>query len=394
VYVHQQGIPKQMDLKITIDGTLPGLAYRVIVQEYFRGGVRQQAETFLSHTDSRGQTLTLTLSRLDEAQTVFRIAIGVFDLWPGLSGDEAVVGKKDAEVSLAHNLDVSISFYVISLQGVPGAHANNAGRLDRFIRHFDDMCGQAIQFQVCPGVLDGRRGYGITRAFVRCLAQAQIDGSDLAFIFEDDARLFAEDGRSPRFCDGDFQRAFFTRKPLDALVVMLGGHKWKYSAEAKAGGAHSDFKHVLWGLGAYAFAVSRQDMPILRSGWAQDLAQQGFFSPDFQEPALSPDISWYDHASKHGKRVFAFDPILALHMEGWSNTWNQIVHSIDDQTHANTANDHLHGDNHPRVVVFMGEAPLVYCGPTRSRELSFQLRGEHSLITTQPLCFQYLIHPI
>ena len=282
----------------------------------------------------------------------------------------------DREFSLAQLLGVRTSFYVISLQGVPGAHPNNAGRLDLFRKHFSDVCGQAVQIEVCPGVLDGRRGYGITRAFVDCLAHAQRRGSDLSFFFEDDARLFSEDSRTPELCDAEFHRSLYARKPRDALVVMLGGHKWKYGQEAPSEGTHSDFKHVVWGLGAYAFAISKQDIPLLRSGWAQDLAQEGFFSPDFQERALSPDVSWYGHAAKRGKRLYAYDPLLVMHLEGWSNTWNQFVDCIDDQKHANNKYDTLHGDNHPAVAISVGEDPLVYRSSTGGRELTLWLHGE------------------
>ena len=90
--------------------------------------------------------------------------------------------------------------YVVSLQGVPGADAQNAGRLDQFRQDWDGMCGHAVPIKFCPGTLNKageNTGHGLTRAFLRCFEQAYLDGARNPVFLEDDARLYHAD-----FCNG------------------------------------------------------------------------------------------------------------------------------------------------------------------------------------------------
>ena len=105
------------------------------------------------------------------------------------------------------------NLYVISLQDVPGADPHNADRRDQFQRDWAALCGPEFTFQDCPGILDERRGFGITRSFVKCFERAISDGAANPIFLEDDARLFNSD-----FCRG----VDWTGLPSDAFVALLG----------------------------------------------------------------------------------------------------------------------------------------------------------------------------
>ncbi|GMI05948.1 hypothetical protein TrLO_g5629 [Triparma laevis f. longispina] len=105
------------------------------------------------------------------------------------------------------------NLYVISLQDVPGADPHNADRLVEFQRDWAALCGLEFTFQFCPGVLDKRRGFGITQSFVDCFERAISDGASNPIFFEDDARLFNAD-----FCRG----VDWTDLPKDTFVALLG----------------------------------------------------------------------------------------------------------------------------------------------------------------------------
>ena len=133
--------------------------------------------------------------------------------------------------------------YVISLQGVPGADAGNEGRFDKFVAHWKHECGESIQIQLCPGILDPRRGYGLTRTYVQCISKAIADRVVAATFLEDDARLFPN---VKKFCShGANGNMFEKQMPRDAFILMLGGHGFEFPPRESGDGNGLRFMHAL-----------------------------------------------------------------------------------------------------------------------------------------------------
>jgi len=180
--------------------------------------------------------------------------------------------------------------------------------LDSFVAHFRDVCGDGrVEFTICPGVVDDRRGYGVTKAFVNCLDLAHTDGVETAFIFEDDARLV-----DASFCEASARKRLMAEAPEDAFLIMLGGHNWRLGPSSDV---EEGYLLVFFSSGAYGFAVPRDSLLALRDGFAGDI-QSG-------HATISPDETWFHHAAEVGRRVYRSDPLLVWHPAGWSNTWGR-----------------------------------------------------------------------
>ena len=205
-----------------------------------------------------------------------------------------------------------VSFSVVSLSNVQGAPKENRLRLQAFLDHFKETCGPNIEFNVCPGNLDTRMGYGITKSFVQCLQHAYNDNVDIAYVFEDDARLLSND-----FCDVDKRNRIWAQAPKDSYVMLLGGHKWT----AKASGDPS-YRHITYSYGAYAFSLRRSEMPDLIEGWTQELRSG--------KSRLSPDVTWFGLAEKQEQKLYAVQPLMIKHPVGWSNTWKTNRSGFDE----------------------------------------------------------------
>lgn len=202
---------------------------------------------------------------------------------------------------------VNGAMYVVSLQRVKNAHPSNKHRLDKFISAWEDVCGVKPEVHVCDGVLDNRRGFGVTQAFVACLDQAMKNNDDYALFFEDDARLV-----NSELCTG----VDWSDTPEDTFLVMLGGHAWKYAYPS----SEEKYRKMLESYGLYGFMVPVRNMQNLRAGWDQDLTKN--------VATLSPDVSWYKHAAAAGKSVYAREPLLVWHEGGYSNTWQRYRGNI------------------------------------------------------------------
>jgi hypothetical protein len=130
------------------------------------------------------------------------------------------------ELSLPHDRNKSTSgssrMYVLTLDGVPGAHSSNTGRLRRMREAWAASCPEdSISFEVCLGVTHPIRGHGVVSAMTQCIDRAIRDGVDDAFFFEDDARL---ESNATELCQQRSRDNFVRNAPDDALLVFIGAH--------------------------------------------------------------------------------------------------------------------------------------------------------------------------
>ena len=220
-----------------------------------------------------------------------------------------------------HHKNSTRTIFVVSLQGTPGSNERNKGRLDKFQKSIRDSCGdKALHIIHCPGVIDDRRGYGVTVAHMICFNRAIEMDQEVSFFFEDDARPFSD--KVDIFCDlvcGS--RDFSMYGPEDSLLTFLGGHKWQTEATA----TYSNVLESHFSYGTYAFAVPRRNLKLLRLNAENDLVNgfvddhNNYRHSDF----LSPEKSWYRLAQKSKLKIYVTDPLLIWHEKGYSNTWKE-----------------------------------------------------------------------
>ena len=213
--------------------------------------------------------------------------------------------------------------FVISLQGVPGADKRNEGRLDAFSQAWERSCGSPPKIHHCPGVMDARRGYGLTRSWLQCLEMARTMDLDVTIIFEDDARLFERDS-SLSFCNATARKTeFWSRLPDDTFLVFLGGHTWTYAdGEGESGGGSSglgEYREASSSYGTYGFALPRKSFDEILGTIRNDtdhgfVDEKGVIHTNF----LSPERSWYLKAKVFGKKIYAASPLTVWHEGGFS----------------------------------------------------------------------------
>ena len=212
-------------------------------------------------------------------------------------------------------LSNSTGLFVISLQGTRGAHKSNNNRLDIFKTKWEKACGPSFlsQMEHCPGVLDSRRGYGVTKSNIRCLEKARGTNLEMIIILEDDARLF--DRSTVDFCQADRRnKAYWDSLPADAFIAFLGGHSWQYP-KSDPNATSQRFREVSFNYGAYGYAVHRRNLELLiaeMEGWIS----QGSGS-------VHPELAMYKSARKYHLKNYAVDPLVVWHEAGFSNTWKK-----------------------------------------------------------------------
>ena len=238
---------------------------------------------------------------------------------------------------LQHNQQQYDGILVISLQGTPDADPHNNGRLDSFKEAWRKSCGTDPEIHVCPGVMDDRRGYGLTRSWFNCLQMARQMDWEVTMVFEDDARLFDKES-SPNFCDaGKRHSNVWKDLPEDTFIAFLGGHTWTYADRGQkkqerlglSASQPSQYLETSFSYGTYGFAVPRQSLDTLLNTIQEDLAH-GFIDEDGvrQTEFLSPEKSWYRKAREVGKTMYAIHPLAVWHEGGFSNTWKMDRDSI------------------------------------------------------------------
>lgn len=246
---------------------------------------------------------------------------------------------------MLHGIFEHDGIFVISLQGSPGAHKMNQGRLDSFIDEWAQSCGSTALIEHCPGVHDSRRGFGLTKSWVSCLKRAQKRNFSVTIILEDDARLFQRQS-SLSFCDVKQRRRLWSNIPDDAFIIFLGGHSWNYpeavisssTLEDNTQGNVIKFRKSTSSFGTYGFAVPRRSFDLLLGTMRDDLAQ-GFHDENgvLHQDFLSPEKSWYQAADKFNKAIYVVNPLMVRHEGGFSNTWMRSRDAITGEESDNAS---------------------------------------------------------
>lgn len=225
--------------------------------------------------------------------------------------------------AVGHSVTSTFSkMYVISLDGVEGADPRNKGRLKHFIDDWTNLCGGQLPMEMewCPGYLDKRRGFGVTKGLVHCTEKAIKDGVPIAYFFEDDARLF-----DAKFCHNDHRTALWENAPADTYLLMLGGHNFVADNQNTI---NSRFQPLQQSYGTYGFAVPQKNLKSLHDGYRRDIAPGKHFKNGNVEEATSPDLTFYNFAKKNMKSIYACNPLYVKHVAGWSNTWKKARDEI------------------------------------------------------------------
>ena len=222
-------------------------------------------------------------------------------------------------------------FYVVSLQGVKGAHQSNVQSFSELKESWTERCGGAnVTFKQCPGVLHPKRGYGVTMAFVRCIdiAIAESRENQMVMFLEDDARLAAS-GKKIGFCDRRRREWIWTHKPKDTFLLLYGGHKWVYPTRDNTyDGNMTSREHFILtsrSFGAFGLAVPHHNLPILRDGLNASLYSGS--------AVLNPDVLIYElaNSTKPPQRIFRTNPLQVVHNAGYSNTWKLIRPELNSE---------------------------------------------------------------
>ena len=197
--------------------------------------------------------------------------------------------------------------YVLTLEN------SDADRLLKFRSTFSSV----FEVRVCYGVLDSKdygTGYGNTKGHISCLKQALDDklDQDIIYIFEDDAvALFS------------LKETMFklpktvSDVPLDALVVLLGGHNFVDVSGADSLGLR---KVNSYSFGSYAWCTLKSNIEILMSGFEKDLKLENGFKVNNGIKMIGADTSFYVNANRCSMSVYVLDPLLFGHPENFSKT--------------------------------------------------------------------------
>ena len=212
------------------------------------------------------------------------------------------------KTGLPFSVKPNIGMYVVSLDGVEGARSENKGRLQSFLDSWRQTCGTRPKISVCPGMLHSARGYGLTMTYVKCLSRALSDGVDVAYFFEDDARLLSRD-----FCEESTRIRLLEKFPEDGFLFLLGCHQLKKLSTSVEKDAV--FQPLTASYGTYSFAVPKRSLEPLLNGYLRDLSSG--------QKALSPDVSFYSTKLNGGGKIYICNPAISKHAAGFSNTWKK-----------------------------------------------------------------------
>lgn len=207
-----------------------------------------------------------------------------------------------------------VGIYVLTLQGVAGADKHNEHRLDTFLAHIQSLgCFQDVHINICKGIYksDLQPGYGTTQAYIACLDHIREDGITEAHIFEDDVRFYDYES-----CLG--LREKLHSAPKDTLLVMYGGHDWKYDMTKSVVG----YNGVERAWGAYGWGIRKDAIRLVQDGFRKELVLGSAY--------ISPENSWTKVAKESGRTIYAAEPLLVEHPASWSNTWRTSRRKVNE----------------------------------------------------------------
>ena len=236
--------------------------------------------------------------------------------------------KKSASTQPPTNIK-NTTIFIISLQGTPGAHESNNGRLDLFKEKWRNTCGSSsvthINFEHCPGVIDKRRGYGLTTTWMLCLWRAkQLDEEYFTFL-EDDARLFENSTQTEEFCDPNQRRELLSKLPGDTFLAFMGGHSWSYEDSE----AIVPYRRVRHSYGAYGMIIPRYSLNDFHSALSHGIVRGSKDRKlNVHHNSLDPEPNFYRAARECHKRIYAYNPLVIWHEGGYSNTWGKVRGNI------------------------------------------------------------------
>jgi hypothetical protein len=238
--------------------------------------------------------------------------------------DMCAILQKEERACCPRSYSPTKTIFVISLQGTPGAHESNQGRLDLFKEKWRMSCGSSFDstnIEHCPAVFDKRRGYGLTLTWILCLWRARQLDEEVAIFLEDDARLF--ENSTQEFCDIDNRGELLSKLPSDTFVAWLGGHTWSYEDSAVP------YRRVINSYGTYGFVVPRNSMDdfyaALKHGLINGSKDR---KQNVHHNSLDPEPNFYRAAREHHKKIYAFNPLIVWHEGGYSNTWGKTRGNI------------------------------------------------------------------
>ena len=233
--------------------------------------------------------------------------------------DKCAILQKEERVCCPRSYSPTKTIFVISLQGTPGAHESNQGRLDLFKEKWRMACGSdsdSTNIEHCPAAFDKRRGYGLTLAWIMCLWRARQLDEEVAIFLEDDARLF--ENSTQEFCDVDKRGELLSKLPSDTFLAFLGGHTWSYEDSAVP------YRRVRNSYGTYGFLVPRNSIDdfyaALKHGLIHGSKDR---KQNVHHNSLDPEPNFYRAAREHHKKIYAFNPLVVWHEGGYSNTWGK-----------------------------------------------------------------------
>jgi len=206
-------------------------------------------------------------------------------------------------------------YYVVSLDGVPGAPKESVGSLTRFRAYWTKHC-EGVEFHECPGVLTESQkpgsGVGLTNAYARCVRAALEDGFEQVVFLEDDARDFEQDHT---FCQEHDK--LLANSPAEALVILFGAHAFRtrYRGDVDTHlSTRLKLVRVSHSFGTYGFGLPSASAmrAILR-----------LFEEGKDRTTFRPDVEWYNLTRNERWKIYAAEPLLIRHPEySWSSTWN------------------------------------------------------------------------
>ena len=232
--------------------------------------------------------------------------------------DTCAILQKEERVCCPPPYSPPKTIFVISLQGTPGAHESNNGRLDLFKEKWRMACGSSsdsTNIEHCPAAVDKRRGYGLTLTWMMCLWRARQLDEEVAIFLEDDARLFANS--TQEFCDVDKRGKLLSKLPSDTFVAWLGGHTWSYEDPIST----VPYRRVRNSYGTYGFLVPRNSIDDFHAALKDGLINGSKDrKQNVHHNSLDPEPNFYRAAREHKKKMYAFNPLVIWHEGGYSNS--------------------------------------------------------------------------